>query len=50
MWVIDSVNEWVGKFSFGVFLVLRWHISALIGAYPAVKRVEEFKKEFGLDN
>lgn len=50
MWVIDTVNDWVGKFSFGVFLVLRWQISALIGAYPAMKRVEEFRKEFGLDN
>ena len=41
-WVIEIVNEWVGKFSFGVFLYTRWLVSGFIGAYPAMRRCQQF--------
>ena len=41
-WIVTEVNEWLGKFTFGVFLYLRWLVSAFIGGYPAIKRSEEF--------
>jgi len=41
-WIVTEVNEWFGKFTFGVFLYLRWLVSAFIGGYPAIKRSEEF--------
>lgn len=50
IWVIDVVNEWLGKFSFGVFLYLRWLTSAFFGGYPAIKRCKEFNNEYAMEN
>lgn len=50
VWVMDVVNEWVGKFSFGVFLFLRWMTSAVFGGSTAIKRVAEFNNEFSVEH
>jgi len=47
MWISSEVNDWFGKFTFGVFLLIRWLTSAFIGAYPANKRCEEFHNTYG---
>lgn len=50
LWVTAALNDWVGKFSFGVFLYIRWLTSAFFGAYPAIKRCEEFDNEYAAEN
>jgi hypothetical protein len=50
MWVIEVVNEWVGKFSFGIFLYTRWLVSGFIGAYPAMKRCQQFTQTNTYEN
>lgn len=50
MWVIEVVNEWVGKFSFGVFLYTRWLVSGFIGAYPAMRRCQQFTQTNTYEN
>ena len=40
-WVGDNFDEFIGKFSFGVSLMIRWFISMVLGAWPATKIVEE---------
>jgi hypothetical protein len=50
LWVSAAVNEWVGKFSFGVFLYMRYVASAFFGAYPALKRCGEFNNEYDIEN
>jgi hypothetical protein len=47
MWISVEVNDWLGKFSFGVLLLIRWVTSLFFGAYPAYKRCEEFQKTYG---
>jgi len=47
LWISAEVNDWFGKFTFGVFLLIRWLTSAFIGAYPANKRCEEFHNTYG---
>jgi len=40
-WLSINVGEFIGKFSFGVLLVLRWFISMVIGAWPAINYLEK---------
>lgn len=39
-WIVEEVNVLLGQFSFGVFLSLRWLISVLVGAGPAMRHAE----------
>lgn len=41
------INDLLGKFSFGVLLVLRWAISAMIGSFKADKSLSDFEAEKG---
>jgi hypothetical protein len=50
MWISEEVNDWFGKFTFGVFLTIRWLTSGFFGSYPAIKRCNEFKNTYASDN
>ncbi len=45
-WISISIGEFTGKFSFGVLLLMRWYVSMFIGAFPAVKRCDEFEAKY----
>ena len=45
-WIYYSVGEFIGQFSFGVLLVTRWFFSMFLGGFPAVKKVDEFEKNY----
>lgn len=49
-WIIVEVNDLFGKFTFGVFLYVRWMFSAFFGGYPAIKRCEEFANRYATEN
>ncbi len=46
MWISTSIGEFIGKFSFGVLLITRWYVSMFIGAFPAVKKCDEFEAKY----
>jgi len=50
MWISVEVNDWFGKFTFGVFLYIRWLTSGFFGSYPAIKRCEEFNNTYASEN
>ncbi len=47
MWIMSEVHELFGAFTFGIFLYSRFLISGFWGAYPAIKRCDEFKNKYG---
>jgi len=50
MWISVEINDWFGKFTFGVFLYIRWLTSGFFGGYPAIKRCEEFNNTYATEN
>ena len=48
-WIITEINQWFGRFTFGIFLFIRWLLSGFFGAYPAFKRCEEFTNTHATD-
>ena len=46
MWISSSIGEFTGKFSFGVLLVIRMFTSMFIGAFPAVRKCDEFEAKY----
>ena len=50
MWISVEMNDWFGKFTFGVFLYIRWLISGFFGSYPAIMRCEEFSNTYASEN
>jgi len=45
-WIYYSYGEFIGKFSFGVFLFIRWLTSMLIGVYPAFNKHAAFEEKY----
>jgi undecaprenyl pyrophosphate phosphatase UppP len=39
-WIVNEISDFFGRFSFGIFLLLRWYISMFIGALPATSEAE----------
>ena len=39
--IVLNIGDFIGRFSFGVLLVLRWHVSTLIGGVPATRKIEK---------
>ena len=45
-WIQINIGDFVGKFSFGVLLALRWLLSSIIGGVPAHKKVKEVQNNY----
>jgi hypothetical protein len=37
-WIVNNIGDFIGRFSFGVFLAIRWTLSLVLGAIPAHKK------------
>lgn len=44
-WIAAEVNDWLGRFSFGILLVSRWMLSSMVAVSRAQAKLEKIENE-----